>query len=200
MIDDDLYRQIGALQPELLRYARYQLRSSSHAEDVASETIVAALEGIGGFRGRSALRSWVFSILRHKIIDCIRANRRELLLSDLAGGAPRDDEADIDALLFDERGEHRHQVSPWPSPDDLMQRKEFFGVLEACIENLPPRTGRVFLMREWLELETEEICATLQISSNNLFVILHRARLRLRECLQARWLDASPAATRGTAR
>jgi len=64
-------------------------------------------------------------------------------------------------------------------------------VLDACIEHLPPVQGRVFMMREWLELETDDICKELAITTTNLWVLLHRARLRLRECLQQRWFDLS---------
>ena len=66
------------------------------------------------------------------------------------------------------------------------------------MDHLPPAQGRVFLMREWLELGTDEICMELQISSNNLWVLLHRARLRLRGCLQQRWFDSSAAARSST--
>jgi uncharacterized radical SAM superfamily Fe-S cluster-containing enzyme len=70
---------------------------------------------------------------------------------------------------------------------------QFFEILEACANQLPVSQGRLFLMREWLELSSEEICKELNLSTTNLYVQLHRARLRLRECLELKWFMKGPA-------
>jgi RNA polymerase sigma-70 factor (ECF subfamily) len=75
----------------------------------------------------------------------------------------------------------------WGNPDRTLEQKDFFRVLEICLEKLPAKTARIFMMREWLELETEEICKELAITSSNAWVLLYRARLRLRECLDLNW-------------
>jgi len=72
-----------------------------------------------------------------------------------------------------------------------LQQQDFFKTLEICLEKLPAQTARVFMMREWLELSTEEICKELELSTSNLWVVLYRARLRLRECLELNWFAAS---------
>src|SRR5690606_385734 len=100
-----------------------------------------------------------------------------------------DDGEDLDAELFDERGGWRELPGDWGDPQASFNQRQFFEVLELCVQALPPTQGRVFMMREWLELGTDEICKELQITATNLWVLLHRARLRLRECLQARWFD-----------
>ena len=98
-----------------------------------------------------------------------------------------EDDEDLDAQLFDDSRHWRETQPAWSNPEAGIGQRQFFEVLEACIEQLPPVQGRVFLMREWLELGTEEICKEVSISATNLWVLLHRARLRLRECLQAQW-------------
>lgn len=181
----DFARQVELLRPQLLRFARTQLRNDAWAEDAVSDTVLAALEKPQAFAGGSQLKTWLVGILKHKVVDQLRRHAREAtVLTD-------DDEADLDELLFDAHGHWRQMPEAWGKPEPSLNERQFLAVLEACVEQLPGVQGRVFLMREWLELSTDEICKELQISSTNLWVLLHRARLRLRECLQARWFTAS---------
>lgn len=183
----DFARQIEALRPQLLRYAQSQLRNTAWAEDAVSETLLAALEKPQAFAGQSQLKTWLVGILKHKVIDQIRRHRREVSTT------TEDDEADLDDLLFTADGHWHEAPQDWGRPDAALGQRQFFDVLEACMEHLPGVQGRVFMMREWLELDTDEICKELGLTSTNVFVLLHRARLRLRACLQTRWF-ASPAA------
>jgi len=174
-------RQVETLRPQLLRYARSQLRNDAWAEDAVSDTLLAALEKPQSFGGQSQLKTWLVGILKHKVIDQLRRHTREAtVLCD-------DDETDIDELLFAADGHWRDQPQDWGNPEACLGQRQFFEVLEACMEKLPATQGRVFMMREWLELGTEEICKELSITSTNLWVLLHRARLRLRDCLQQSW-------------
>lgn len=178
----DFAQQVQALRPQLLRYARSQLRNDAWAEDAVSDTLLAALERPQAFAGGSQLKTWLVGILKHKLIDQLRRQAREATVLD------RDDSEDLDALLFDETGHWRDKPADWgDQPETLLGQRQFLAVLDACVEKLPAAQGRVFMMREWLELETDEICKELAITSTNLWVLLHRARLRLRECLQATW-------------
>ncbi len=180
-------RQVEALRPQLLRFARAQLRNDAWAEDAVSETLVAALEKPQAFGGLSQLKTWLVGILKHKVVDQLRRHAREATLPSA------DDDADLDDLLFDETGHWRDEPRDWGSPEHHLRQRQFFDVLEACVQQLPGVQGRVFMMREWLELETDEICKELAITPTNLWVMLHRARLRLRECLQKNWFDGHPA-------
>jgi RNA polymerase sigma-70 factor (ECF subfamily) len=180
----DFARAVEALRPQLLRFARAQLRHDAWAEDAVSDTLLAALEKPQAFRGQSQLKTWLIGILKHKVIDQLRRHAREVVLTS------DDDEADLDALLFKADGHWREAPPEWGDPEHALRERQFFEVLEACIEHLPPTQGRVFMMREWLELESDEICKELAITSTNLWVLLHRARLRLRECLQHGWFTA----------
>ena len=180
----DFAREVEGLRPQLLRFARYQLRNDDWAEDAVSETLLAALEKPQHFGGQSQLKTWLIGILKHKLIDQLRRRSREVSLF------TEEDETDLDALLFRQDGHWREAPPDWGDPEHALRQREFFVVLEACVERLPATQGRVFMMREWLELEADEICKQLAISSTNLWVLLHRARLRLRECLQQSWFDA----------
>jgi RNA polymerase sigma-70 factor (ECF subfamily) len=175
--------EVQTLRAQLLRFARVQLRNDDWAEDAVSETVVAALEAPQHFGGRSQLKTWLIGILKHKLIDQLRRHAREVsVCSD-------DDAADLDPTLFSHGGHWREAPPSWGDPQHALRERQFFVVLEACIERLPPAQGRVFMMRVWLELETDEICQHLAISASHLGVLLHRARLRLRQCLQQSWFD-----------
>ncbi|MFG6487700.1 sigma-70 family RNA polymerase sigma factor [Roseateles sp. BYS78W] len=184
----DYCSQIEVLRPVLLKYARLQLRNPAWAEDAVSETVLAALEKPQAFAGNSQLKTWLIGILKHKLVDQIRRNSREMSTT-----ASSDDGEDLDDLLFAADGHWREMQHDWGNPEDALRQLDFMKVLEACVEKLPGQQGRLFMMREWLELESDEICKELAITPTNLWVILHRARLRLRECLQLGWFGA-PAA------
>ena len=177
----DLHARIEALRPTLLRLAQLQLRNTAWAEDAVSDTLLAALEGAARFGGQSQFKTWVVGILKHKVLDQLRLRQREAQYD-------TDDEGEVlEDLIFVPDGHFRSMPQAWDAPDDALQQRQFFEVLEACMDALPGQIGRVFLMREWLELDTDAICQEFRISSNNVWTMLHRARMRLRECLQLNW-------------
>lgn len=179
----DFPREVEALRPQLLRFARLQLRNEAWAEDAVSETLVAALEKPRAFDGRSQLKTWLVGILKHKVVDQLRRHSREC-----SWEPAEDDGSDaLEELMFTANGHFREPPQDWGDPESVLKQRQFIEVLEACVEHMPAQLGRVFLMREWLELDSAEICKDLGITSTNLWVMLHRARLRLRECLQIKW-------------
>ena len=182
----DFTAHVEALRPQLMRFARSQLRNDAWAEDAVSDTLLAALEKPDAFAGGSQLKTWLVGVLKHKVVDQLRRHTREATLL-----TPEDGD-DLDESLFDRTGHWTDRPQDWGSPETACGQRQFFEVLEACCDHLPATQGRVFMMREWLELDTEEICKELQITSTNLWVLLHRARLRLRECLQQRWFADRP--------
>lgn len=175
---------LEALRPALLRIARLHLRNDAWAEDAVSETLVVALEKADGFEARSQLKTWVVGILKHKIIDTFRLRKREEPLAD-----PDDD--GFEGALFQADGHYVQFPQEWETPETQLSRNQFLEILEVCVQQLPAAQGRIFLMREWLELSTDEICNALAVTPTNAGVLLHRARLRLRECLQLRWFGTS---------
>lgn len=179
----ELHYQLESMRPLLLRFAMLQLRNETQAEDAVQEALLAVLERPDSFAGKSSLRTYVTGILKYKIIDSLRTAGKEKQLPQ----SEDDTEADLIDSLFNANGHTLEAARAWGEPESTLQQKDFFRVLEVCLEKLPAKTARVFMMREWLELETEEICKELGLSSSNLWVLLFRARLRLRECLDLNW-------------
>jgi RNA polymerase sigma-70 factor (ECF subfamily) len=174
----DFRTEVEGQRAYLLRYARLQLRDRAAAEDAVQETLLAALAGEKGFAGRSNLRTWLTGILKHKIIDLIRKAAREQPLPD--------EEAGLDGL-FDRSGHWIDPPAEWRSPEASLETQQFFARLEECLARLPAKTARAFMMREHMGLETGEICKELAVTPTHCWVLLHRARLALRECLQMNW-------------
>jgi RNA polymerase sigma-70 factor (ECF subfamily) len=173
----DFPSEVEAQRPYLMRYATLQLRDRAAAEDAVQETLVAALAGAASFGGRSNLRTWLTGILKHKVIDAIRKTSRETP----AGG---DEEFEA---LFDETGHWRDPPTAWQDPDSALEQSQFLSALEECLGRLPAKTSQAFMMREHMGLETTEICKELSVTPTHCWVLLHRARLALRECLQMNW-------------
>jgi len=180
----DFLKELEVQRGYLLRVARLQLRDTALAEDVVQDTLTAALTAQGSFSGKSSVKTWLTGILKHKIVDAIRKKQREPVAA-----SSLDDEADLEDFegLFRENGAWQAPPADWGDPEQALNRRQFFDIMEFCLEKLPPNTARVFMMREVMELESDEICKELTITANNLWVILYRARMSLRECLELNW-------------
>jgi RNA polymerase sigma-70 factor (ECF subfamily) len=182
--------EIERHRPQLVKFAMLQLRNATAAEDVVQETLLAALQSGSSFAGQSSVRTWLVGILKHKIIDLIRKRSREQPLESA------DDETDIEDLqdaVYRQDGHYRETPADWGNPEAALNQRKFFEVLERCMEGLPRKTARAFMMREVMGLETDEICKELSISTSNCWVLLYRARMALRECLEGRWFAAGGA-------
>ncbi|MCF8200289.1 MAG: sigma-70 family RNA polymerase sigma factor [Sulfuritalea sp.] len=188
----DRQKELNALRPDLLRFAHLQLRDSGAAEDAVQETMLAALVGNHRFENRSSYKTWLISILRNKIIDIIRSQSREVTASSLSDDETGDDLVDS---LFDQRGHWQETARPgrWADPENSFEQQQFWQVFEACLDHLPERTARIFMMREFLGLDTDEICKEASISTSNCWVVLHRARMSLRTCLETKWFAGEEA-------
>lgn len=182
--DADFPSQLAQARGYLMKFARLQLRNETWAEDAVSETLLAALARPQAFEGRSQLRTWLVGILKHKIVDLLRRNRREAVVDLWDDDGATDP---LEQMAFHADGHFMEVPADWGDPQQDLQTRQFFAVLEACTDKLPPVQGRLFLMREWLELSSEEICKELALTPTNFYVQLHRARLRLRECLELNW-------------
>lgn len=180
--------ELASLRRDMLKFARLQLRDDAAAEDAVQEALAAALSGQGRFNQRAQLKTWVFAILKNKIIDIIRERVRS------PGTAVAVDEIPEDAYddLFNEKGFWQEDTRPssWGDPESSFSSRQFWLVFEICLTRLPENSARVFMMREMLGFETEEICKELAISPTNCWVVLHRARMGLRLCLDERWFNS----------
>ena len=172
----------------LFRYALMRLRNRDLAENLVQETFLAAIAGKKSFSGRSSERTWMIGILKHKIIDHYRKDFRERPVTDLQV-MQTEEEQTIDQF-YDAMDNPKKYPKDW-MPDQLaiLHSKEFWSTLHDCLGHLPKRTAQAFTLRELDDLDTAKICKELGITPTNLWVMLHRARLQLRECLERNWFD-----------
>jgi RNA polymerase sigma-70 factor (ECF subfamily) len=187
---DPRFAEIESHRPYLVRYALSQLRDSQLAEEAVQEALLAGLEGLPKFNGQSSLRTWLTSILRFKVIDLQRRailDRQRLESTDLAGEGM--EEAWLDEL-FDETGHWREAPQAWANPEAALEQRRFWEAFEKCLDRLPQTGGRVFFKREVLGEDTPAICRSEGITESNCWVILHRARIALRACLEKTWFVA----------
>ena len=176
----------------LYRYALARVRKPEVAQDLVQETLLAALRARDRFAGQSSVRSWLCGILKHKLCDYYRKLGRETSFTDLEF---LDDEC-ADQFVPEGYWVHLEGPKAWkPEADEVMHRDEFWKTMHRCLGKLPERVATVFMMREMDEIESKEICATLAITDSNLWVMLHRARMALRECLAVNWFEKSGGAT-----
>ncbi|WP_051228784.1 sigma-70 family RNA polymerase sigma factor [Paludibacterium yongneupense] len=173
---------------DMVRFALLQLRDEAMAEDAVQEALLAAMTAERSFAGRAALKTWIFGILKHKIADLLRQQRRTVSV------APHDEDESLDDAfdaLFKANAHWSPESRPrdWGDPEGSLQQSQFWRIFDICLTGLPENTARVFMMREFLELGTKEICASQGLSSSHCHVILYRARMALRLCLENRWFD-----------
>lgn len=174
----------------LYKYALMRLRDDVLAQDAVQETFLAALKAQETFQGKSSEKTWLVGILKHKIIDLFRKRSREMPES--ASVLPFEEEGLFRDANDEWAGHWKQDMKPaeWgDTPLSLLERTDFQRVLRSCYEKLPERTALAFQMKEVDDTDCAEICKTLDISESNLWVMLHRARMHLRRCLEVRWFN-----------
>ncbi len=165
----------------LFRFAVARLGDRDLAEDTVQETFLAALKARDRFAAASSERTWLTAILKHKVVDRIRRSARDNRVTETA----EDDEA-LTALF--EGGYWRSRPSQWPrDPGATIENREFLEALSGCLARLPEALGQALRLREADRLETTELCDILGVTPTNLGTLLHRARARLRRCLDKTW-------------
>lgn len=162
----------------LYAYALLQLGDPEVAEDQVQETLLAGIKARESFRGDCSERTWLIAILKNKIRDYFR--RREF--QSLPESTDQVDE------MFTASGKWKHEPQSWKvDPQAEVSSEEFWAVLHQCLHILAPAMRGAFCLREFHELKTEQICKNIEISPSNLWTLLHRARMRLRACLEKNW-------------
>ena len=162
----------------LFRIARRRLHSDELAEDAVQEALLAALTAQARYTGDASPRTWLTGILKHKIVDLIRKQMREVEIP-----RDRDGEEAVDSL-FEPDGHWAEPVRPWGNPHSEAELSQLRRVLGECADRLKPTMAQVFSLREVEGMETAEICKELGITPTNCWVLLHRARLFMRQCLE----------------
>jgi len=177
---------IDAYGDYLYRYALTRVSNSSVAEDLVQETFLAGIKSLKNFGGRSTLKTWLTGILKFKLMDYYRKSSREKTFTQLT------------SFYEDQENEHFGDNGHWLNGDfspadwsaeqwENVDRQEFMTQFLECAEKLPPKIKQVYLMREVDGVDSKDIVEQLEITPQNLWTILHRARMALRKCLQDNW-------------
>ena len=171
----------------LFKFALLRLRDPAKAEDAVQETFLAALKGGKSFSGRSAEKSWLVGILKNKIYDHFRKASRETSFTDL--NFYNDEEGDRFVADGLGAGGWIHELGPqeWSRAGESLDQELFWKTYRECSGRLPKNVATVFNLREVDGVTSREICSLLNISESNLWVMLHRARMALRRCLETNW-------------
>ena len=173
----------------LFHYALSRVRDAAKAEDLVQEALLAALRSADRYQGRSTERTWLAGILKNKMLDHFRKAGRETPFTDLEFYAGEEE----GAFQNPEFPEHWNQTSApreWEGMGEALDRDEFWKVFNGCCQKMPERIACAFVLREVEDLSSDEICHQLNITPNNLWVMLHRARMALRHCLEVNWFGA----------
>ncbi len=179
----------------LYRYARTRVGNRELAEDLVQEAFLAGLQSQERFQGRASVRTWLLSILRHKIVDHYR---RAAEPSEASRAEPSGRPDPILGRYFTSKGLWKASLVSWQAPEKALEDREFWEVIDGCLRRLPASLSEVFILRELEDLEAAELRRVLALSEGNLRVRLHRARLLLRECLEKHWFGEMPGGSRRT--
>jgi RNA polymerase sigma-70 factor (ECF subfamily) len=167
----------------MYRYALVRLSDPETAQDIVQEALVAALGAYHRFEGKSSIKTWLIAILKRKIVDHFRRSKNHKQVDSF-------DEASIGTdRMFDPAGHWSVEPNDWGiNPVKAYEQREFIGILYQCLAKLPDRLAEIFMLREFEEMSTVQICRHLEVTESNTWVMLYRARMQLRKCLENNWL------------
>lgn len=169
----------------LFGYAMLKLKNIALAEDLVQETFLSAIAAQEGFTAEASVRTWLTTILKHKMIDHWRRQGREIAACDLIGDVEDGDSIDD---FFDKAGRWFEMPNAYPNPDAALESKEFWNIFKQCLSRLKPQQAEVFLAKEVHGMSNEEIRESFTLSESNVWVLMHRARVALGKCLDLNWV------------
>lgn len=184
---------VDQFSEEFFRFAMYRVKNREVAEDLVQDTFLSGLNSLGKFRRDCPEKSWLYNILRNKIIDHFRKKTNQEIKRSSSVVETNDDSFYSQFFRKEGKGADHWTEGASPgnwdtAPDNLMEREEFMRFLILCLSLLPETWEKVFSLKNIEDLSTKEICKELNITSSNLWTIIHRAKLQLRSCLEKRWL------------
>ena len=178
--DSRLSQWVESYASELYSWAFHKVSDSEQAKDLVQDTFLAAAEKIDGFKGDSSPKTWLFSILNHKIIDYYRRKINQPVSIDNQSLS----------TFFDEDGSWRSDKRPkdWHEEDkNLLDDNDFQEILNKCLDDLPENWNICVRLKYLSEKSGEEICQELDIAPTNFWQIIHRSKVQLRECVENNW-------------
>lgn len=175
--------ELQQIRTQMLTFAQLQVNQADLAEDLVQEAFLSAFKNLANFKRQSAFKTWIFAILKNKIIDYLRQKGRFVLESEL-------EDENTNNSFFDEKGHWKPEYHPseLQGEEETVYSDEFWLIFETCLTCLPAKQAKIFMMREFLELSSEEICQETHLTSSNLHTTLYRARLQLQNCLSKKTL------------
>lgn len=171
----------------LYSFALKRVNDQEVAQDIVQETFLGGLKSQYGFDGNSTEKTWLFAILKFKIIDHYRKKGKQKNST-----LHENDGEEIDHFFFEDNGHWKKEhmmVADFQKADEGLEKKEFYKVLEDCLKKLPNRLASVFQLKMLMEEKSAVICETLNITDANYWVILHRAKVQLRSCMSKNWMN-----------
>lgn len=177
---DQIIEWVNTYTEELLSWTMHKISDSENAKDIVQDTFLAVAKSFDRFKEESNPKTWIFSILNNKISDYYRKKYRQ------------DTKVDYDILssFFTDSGEWNDDKQPqhWQNDEkNLLDDLKFIEILNYCLEHLPDKFNTVIKMKYYSEKNPKEICQELEISSTNMWQMMHRAKLKLRECVETGW-------------
>ena len=175
----------------LFNFTIVRVNDRDKAEDLVQETFLAGLKAKDNFQGKSTERTWLISILKRKIIDTYRKqySSKESSMAEyeqnISDGDFYEREDPFKGHWLEGKGPHSNSFLP----EGEIEQGELMEIIQQCIEHLPSKLSAVFVMKMIDEAESDDICKELGITSSNLWVMLHRARLKMRSCMELKWLN-----------
>jgi len=165
---------------KLYAFARARVSSDEVAQDIVQDTFLSAWKGKDGYRGEASEQSWLYTICRNKITDHYRKAANSLQQLSME---------DTGSDLFSDTGHWTQDTVPseWHTSSARVETKEFYRILNECKERLKELQKAVFVMKYMDDMDSDEICKILNITSSNYWVLIHRAKLQLRGCLEQNW-------------
>jgi len=177
----DLTELVNKHTEAMYSWAVFKVSDSEIAKDLVQDTFLAAAEKISNFKGKSSPKTWLFSILNFKIIDHYRAKSKMTITNN---------SDDALSMFFDENGEWRNDKTPkdWQvNESNLLDDKEFIKILKLCLDLLPEKWNSCVKLKYILGKSGKEVCEAMEISKNNYWQMIHRAKLSLRDCIESKW-------------
>lgn len=176
----------------LFSIALMKTSNTEVAEDLVQDTFLSAIKAADGFKGESNEKTWLVRILNNKIIDYYR--KKDVLKGTtdyLESTEHNFDEHFFEANSHSEAYWKKEAMpNPWKSDaDSAINQAEFNKVLEFCMQKLPAKLLPVFMLKYIDDEDSDKICKELEISSSNYWVIIHRAKLLMRACLEKNWFS-----------
>lgn len=166
----------------MYRFALVRVKDAEAAEELVQATFFAGLKSQHTFAGKSSEKTWLFGILKHKTMDYFRNSKKNISL-DL-------NSEEADRIHFDSAGHMDPKPVNWNmDPERAAENNQLSQVLAACLNGLPEKSHKLFVLKEIEGMASDEICKEFNIKPTNLWVILHRARNQLKLCMESNWLN-----------